>query len=220
MHRERARIGKTCQCICHSPVKCPGHSAGAGVTLPFGNPFTAPQPLQNSAYIPTDCFQQADTSCRTEKNAHLLGREGFLQGMRKDKRADDITAFHCAVGDWKYFQAHFLPFFFNIWFSYMDLMGFHTCILKVTTYRISHLQWVIPLEISGVDFGCVPKLRQTFNNKCKDFSEEYIFSSQWICILCFAFYSKNSFISEEQLYSFILLANSDYWYLQQVNLDS
>lgn len=57
----------------------------------------------------------------------------------------------------------------------MDLMGFHTFILKATTYRISYLQLVIPLETSGVYFGCVPKLRQTFNNKCKDFSEEYIF---------------------------------------------
>lgn len=54
-------------------------------------------------------------------------------------------------------------------------MGFHACILKVTTYRISHLQLVIPFEISGVYFGCVPKLRQTSNNKCKDSSEEYIF---------------------------------------------
>lgn len=57
----------------------------------------------------------------------------------------------------------------------MDLMGFHTCILKATTYIISHLQLVTPLEISGVYFGCVPKLRQTVNNKCKDFYEEYIF---------------------------------------------
>lgn len=92
------RIRKTCQCIWYSPVKCPGLSAGAGVTLLSGNPFTAPQPLQTSAYIPTDCFQLADMRCRTEKNVHLVGRAGFLQGMRKDKRVDDITAFHCVVG--------------------------------------------------------------------------------------------------------------------------
>lgn len=57
----------------------------------------------------------------------------------------------------------------------MVLMGFHTCILKATIYGISHLQLVIPLEIPDVYFGGVPKLRQTFKNKCKDSSEEYIF---------------------------------------------
>lgn len=109
--RECARIRKTCECICRSPVKCPGHSGGAGVTLQSGNPFTAPQPPETSAYIPTDYLQLADTRCRTEKNMHFVGRAGFSEGMRKDKRVNDITAFHCVVGHWKYFQAHFLNFF-------------------------------------------------------------------------------------------------------------
>lgn len=70
---------------------------------------------------------------------------GILQGMRKDKRVDDINAFHCVVGYWKYFQAHFLPFCLSLiflhgfnGFSHLYFKGYN---LQNFSFAVSDSSW-------------------------------------------------------------------------------